>query len=390
MKIVCVGGGPAGLYFSILMKLWNPANEVIVFERNKEGVTHGWGVTMERRFLNTLAGLDAESAAEIAVRSVRWCEQAVEIHGRREVNRGNGDAYGVSRQRFVDTLAARAGGLGVAIRYEQDIRETSQLPEADLILAADGVSSQLRGSRAEFRTRVTEGRNKYIWLGTGKAWDAFNFFFVPTEAGWIWAHAYPHEPMTSTFIAECEERTWAGLGFDDASPSRTCDMLEQIFADHLEGRRLWAQFPDGVDARWLNFRTVSNERWHHGNLVLAGDSAHTAHFTVGLGTTLALQDVIALAGQLRQAGCRTPDGISAALAAYQDQRRAELQSHATEAERSALWFENVPRYAGLSPRQFAAVLHARRAPLLPKLPPRLFCLLNDLRRRGAVVQAARG
>ena len=296
----------------------------------------------------------------------------------------------MSRQRFVDILAARAGGLGVEIRYEQDIRDTSQLPEADLILAADGVSSQLRGSRAQFGTRVTEGRNKYIWLGTGKVWDAFNFFFVPTEAGWIWAHAYPHEPMTSTFIAECEERTWAALGFDNASPSRTCDMLEQIFADHLDGRRLWTQFPDGMDARWLNFRTVSNERWYHGNVVLAGDSAHTAHFSVGLGTTLALQDVIALAGQLRRAGSITADGISAALAAYQEQRQAELRSHATEAQRSALWFENVPRYTDLSPRQFAAVLHARRAPLLPKLPPRLFCLLHDLRQRSSVVNTVRG
>ena len=225
MRIVCVGGGPAGLYFSILMKLWNPANSVIVFERNKEGVTHGWGVTMERQFLGRLAGLDAESAAEIAVRAVGWDEQAVEIHGSREVNRDNGDATGVSRQRFVDILAARAVGLGVEIRYEQDIRDPSQLPEADLILAADGVSSQLRGSLGQFGTRVAEGRNKYIWLGTGKVWDAFNFFFVPTKAGWIWAHAYPHEPMTSTFIAECEERTWAALGFDDASPSRTLSLI---------------------------------------------------------------------------------------------------------------------------------------------------------------------
>ena len=358
---------------------------VIVFERNKEGVTHGWGVTMEREFLNTLAGLDAESAAEIAGHAVTWDEQAVEIYGRREVNRDNGDAHGVSRQRFVDVLAARAVRLGVEIRYEQEIRDISQLPEADLVLAADGVSSQLRGRQAHFGTQVTEGRNKYIWLGTGKTWNAFNFFFVPTEAGWIWAHAYPHEPMTSTFIAECEERTWAALGFGAASPSRTCDLLEQVFADHLDGRRLWAQFPDGVDARWLNFRTVSNERWYHGNVVLAGDSAHTAHFTVGLGTTLALQDVIALAGQLRRAGSRTAGGISAALAAYQDQRQAELRSHATDARRSALWFENVPRYADLSPRQFAAVLHARRARQLPKLPPRLFCLLNELRRRSSAV-----
>jgi 2-polyprenyl-6-methoxyphenol hydroxylase-like FAD-dependent oxidoreductase len=371
------------------MKLWNPANEVIVFERNKKGDTHGWGVTVEGPFLNRLAGLDAESAAEIAARSVSWREQAVEIYGGREVNRDNGTAYGVSRQRFVDILAARAGGLGVEIRYEQDIRDTSQLPEADLILAADGVSSQLRASSAQFRTRVTEGQNKYIWLGTGKVWDAFNFFFVPTEAGWIWAHAYPHELMTSTFIVECEERTWAALGFGDASPSRTCDMLEQIFADQLEGRRLWTQFPDGMDARWLNFRTVSNERWYHGNVVLAGDCAHTAHFTVGLGTTLALQDVIALADQLRRADDLAGDGMSAALTAYQEGRQAELQSHATDAQRSAQWFENVPRYADLSARQFAAVLHARRAPLLPKLPPRLFCLLNDLRQRSSAVNWVR-
>jgi len=374
------------------MKLQDPANDVIVVERNKEGVTHGWGVVMERRFLATLAELDAESAAEIAARSVRWREQVVCIHGGREVNRDNGDTYGVSRQKFVDILAARASALGVDIRYERDVTGTAELPGADLIVAADGVSSQLRSAHAQFCTRVTDGRNKYIWLGTGTAWDAFNFFFVPTKAGWIWAHAYPHEPTTSTFIAECAESTWAALGFGNASPSRTCDMLEEIFADHLDGRRLWAQFPDGMDARWLNFRTMSNERWHHGNVVLAGDSAHTAHFSVGLGTTLALQDVIALAGQLRRADNLADGGLSAALTAYQQQRQAELRLHAIEAQRSALWFENVPRYAGLSPRQFATVLHARRAAHLPKLPPRLFCLLQNLRLRsgpgaGAAQQA---
>ena len=195
MRFVCVGGGPAGLYFSILMKLWDPTNDVIVFERNKEGVTHGWGVTMERRFLARLAQFDAESAAEIAARAVRWQEQVVWIHGGREVSRDNGDAYGVSRQKFVDILAARASGLGVDIRYEHDVTGTAELPDADLIVAADGVSSQVRGARAQFCTRVTDGRNKYIWLGTGTQWDAFNFFFVPTEAGWLVGPAYPHEPI---------------------------------------------------------------------------------------------------------------------------------------------------------------------------------------------------
>ena len=165
-------------------------------------------------------------------------------------------------------------------------------------------------------------------------------------------------------------------------------MLEEIFADHLDGRRLWAQFPDGMDARWLNFRTVSNERWYHGNVALAGDSAHTAHFTVGLGTTLALQDVIALAGQLRRAGKHTADGSAPP---WRPTRAASGGPAVARdsAQRSAMWFENVPRYTDLSSRHFATVLHARRAPLLPKLPPRLFCLLNDIRQRSGALSTVR-
>jgi 2-polyprenyl-6-methoxyphenol hydroxylase-like FAD-dependent oxidoreductase len=222
----------------------------------------------------------------------------------------------------------------------------------------------------------------------------FQFFFQPTEAGWIWAYAYQHEPRASTIIIECSPDTWAGLGFDRCSPAQWRDRLEAIFAEHLGGHRLRAQFPDGTEARWLTFRTVSNERWHHGNIVLAGDSAYTAHFSVGLGTTLALQDVIALAGQLRSAGYpAVREGgqarLSAALAAYEARRRAELSFHATEARRSARWFENVPRYTRLPPEQFARVLHARRAPLLPVLPPRVFCLLDDARKRFAMLDRLR-
>jgi anthraniloyl-CoA monooxygenase len=382
MRIACVGAGPAGLYFSLLMKLWDPANDITVFERNKEGVTHGWGVTMEQKFLAVLAECDAESGREIEWRSTRWRDQVVCFDGGREVYHGNGDAHGVSRQRLVNILARRARQLGVDIRYEQEIRDQSELAPADLIVAADGVSSQLRG-RAEFGTTITEGRNKYVWLGTGKAFDSFHFFFEPTEAGWIWAYAYQHDPTASTFVVECERRTWTGLGFDTCSPTRLLERLEQIFAESLAGRRLWTQFTDGADAPWLNFRTVSNERWHHGNVVLVGDSAHTAHFSIGLGTTLALQDVIVLAAQLQRVGNHTPAGLTAALQAYQDQRRAELRGHLTEAQRSARWFENLSRYDGLTPRQFATALHARRAPLLPKLPPRLFCHLHDVRQHFA-------
>lgn len=382
MRIVCVGGGPAGLYFSVLMKLWDPASDVVVLERNKEGATQGWGVTMERGFLSKLAELDAESAEEIEWRSVQWHDQVVCISGSREASRENGDAHGVSRQRFMDILAARARRLGVNIHYEHDVRDTSALRAADLIVAADGANSQIRVGHHEFGTTVTEGRNKHIWLGTGKVFGSFNFFFESTDAGWIWAYAYQHEPRASTFVVECEPQTWTGLGFDSCSPTRALGRLEGIFSGHLDGHRLWSQFPDGTDARWRNFRTVSNQRWHHGKVVLVGDSAHTAHFSAGLGTTLAMQDAITLADQLRQAGDRSASGgpayLTAALAAYQARRQAELRSHGARAQRSAQWFENVTRYTDLTPSEFATALHARRAPLLPRLPPRLFCQLHDI------------
>ncbi|HEX3512571.1 MAG TPA: FAD-dependent monooxygenase, partial [Trebonia sp.] len=312
---------------------------------------------MEQGFLARLAELDAHSAEEIQWRSVHWRNQAVSFGGEREVSEENGDAHAVSRQRCIDILATRARQLGVSIRYEHDVHGKPGLPAADLIVAADGADSQLRAGRREFGTTVAEGRNKHIWLGTGKLFDSFNFFFEPTEAGWIWAYAYQHEPLASTFIVECEPRTWSGLGFDNCSPTRALGRLEEIFSGHLDGHRLWSQFAGGVDARWQNFRTVSNRRWHCGNVVLVGDSAHTAHFSGGLGTTLAIGDAIALAAQLRRVGHRAAGdgagGLTVALTAYERQRRAELRRHAAEAQRSAAWFENVPRYADLTPHQFA-------------------------------------
>ncbi len=369
------------------MKLWDPASDVVVFERGKEGATPGWGVTMEQEFLARLAQLDPESAEEIEWRSTRWQDQVVCFGGGRAAVREEGDARAIGRQRFVDIIATRARQLGVEIRYEHAVSGESELSGADLILAADGVDSRLRAGRPEFGSTVTEARNKHIWLGTGLVFDSFNFFFERTEAGWIWAYAYQHEPRASTFIVECEPSTWSGLGFDNCSPTRALGLLEEVFAAHLDGHRLWSQFPDGTDASWRNFRTVSNERWHSGKVVLAGDSAHTAHFSAGLGTTLALEDVIALAAQLRRTGYRPgggPADLAPAFTAYQRQRRAELRSHAARARRGAAWFENVPRYAGLTPRQFAALLHARHALLLQKLPPRMSGRLQDIRQRAGL------
>jgi 2-polyprenyl-6-methoxyphenol hydroxylase-like FAD-dependent oxidoreductase len=388
VRIACAGGGPAGLYFAVLMKLWQPESDVTVFERNAAGVTHGWGVIWERRFLDRLAQLDAESAAEIERNSTRWRDQVINFRGVRDVNDGNKGTNAISRQRFVDILAARASRLGVDIRYSHEIRDAAELPDADLIVAADGVNSLLRDARrAGFGTSIRTGRNKYTWLGTSKAYESFSFFFEQTEAGWIWAHAYQHEPTASTFIVECTPATWAGLGFDQGQASMALDRLEEIFGKHLDGHRLTSRFPDGTEARWQNFRTVRNERWHDGRVALAGDSAHTAHFSVGLGTTLAIDDVIALAEQLRKAGTR--GDLEPALAAYQQQRQSELRVHAIMADRSEAWFENLPRYAALPPSEFAAVLHARRAPLLPYLPPRVFVQLSRARERFPAVDALR-
>jgi 2-polyprenyl-6-methoxyphenol hydroxylase-like FAD-dependent oxidoreductase len=251
------------------------------------------------------------------------------------------------------------------VRFEAEVEDLAQLEGHDLVVAADGVNSRLRRAHPDsFGTRIDTGRNRYMWLGTTKVFDAFTFAFVRTPAGWIWCHAYGFDATASTFIVECSPETWAGLSFGQLGLEDSIARLEELFAPQLDGHRLVAQGPDRERAPWLSFRTVTNQRWRSGNLVLAGDAAHTTHFTIGSGTKLAVEDAIGLAAALGASG-----DIGSALAAYERDRKAALLLLQREARNSAGWFEHLPRYIDRGAPQFAALLQHRRSQLLTRMSP---------------------
>jgi 2-polyprenyl-6-methoxyphenol hydroxylase-like FAD-dependent oxidoreductase len=363
MKVVCAGGGPAGLYLSILLKLHDPGHDVTVLERGKADSAAGWGVTFGAPLLDRLADHDITSAKSIRDAAFAWRDQVIHIRGKQVVAIGDG-AYNITRHRLVTILAERARQLGIRIEYNREVLSISELPDADLIVAADGMSSRVRRDVDGFFTSEVACRNKYIWLGTDKVFNDFNFLFEHTDSGWIWAHVYGLDTQLSTFVVECPPQTWTGLGFDAMSTDDALRVLEKIFSDHLSGSRLVGDFPDGSEARWLNFRAISNKRWHDGNVVLIGDSAHTTHFSTGMGTTLAIEDAIVLAESLREHA-----DVEQALLAYERRRQADLMPVFAEARCSANWLEGISRYIGRPPQQFALLLYARRSPLIAVLPP---------------------
>ncbi|WP_223638705.1 FAD-dependent monooxygenase [Corallococcus sp. EGB] len=356
MKMVCVGGGPAGLYFSILAKLSNPKHDITVVERNPPGVTYGWGVVFWDDLLDDLYRNDPVSARRIAEAAARWDTQEIYLRGRHATHIG-GYGFALGRDRLLDILVRRATGLGVDVRFEQDGTDLSAHMDADLVVACDGVNSRLRQRHAQhFQTHVEEGRNKYLWLGTDKVFDAFTFAFEETPAGWIWFHGYRFNNATSTCIVECQEATWKKLGFDTLGPDATIRKLEGIFHSRLQGKSLLNQSKGMGRASWLNFKRVTNARWHHDNVVLMGDAAHTTHFSIGSGTKLAMQDAIGLARQLRA----HPVNLPAALEAYDKERREALMGIQLAARSSAEWFENVPDHVNQDAMSFAHSLLSRR------------------------------
>lgn len=384
MRIACVGGGPAGLYFALSMKLRDPRHDITVFERNPAGSAHGWGVTFGDELLAELRTSDPLSAREIGQAAFRQVGQVVDIDGRR-VPRPGGCVYSINRQRLLDILAERAQGLRVRIKFGQDVMAASQLPEADLIVACDGVNSRIRLQDGGFGTEVRVGGNKYIWLGTHKVFESFTYAFVRTDSGWVWAYGYGIDAESSTFIVECSARTWTGLGFDTMAPRDGLRLLGKLFERHLDDHELIGQARGGCDAGWLNFRTVTNRRWYSGNVVLTGDAAHTTHFTIGSGTTLAIEDAIALAGELRR-----DRPVQQALRCYERQRQGALARPRSDASFSSRWFENISRYTGLRPHEFSALLHGRRSPLLPYLPPQLYYRLHHATQEVAALREFRG
>ncbi len=355
MHIACIGGGPAGLTFAISMKLRDPGCDVVVFERNDPGDTFGWGVVFSDQTMENLRANDPMSADAIEAGFAHWDDIDVHIRGQTITSSGHG-FVGIGRKRLLNILQDRARELGVRLEFRSEIEvDPSLLSQYDLVIASDGANSNWRTAWADhFGVDIDVRRNKYIWLGADKAFEAFTFAFEETEHGWIWAHAYKFEPNASTFIVECSEATWRAFGFDKMGQDETCRAAERLFAKYLDGATLATNAKHLSGSAWLNFPRIVCNTWHRGNLILMGDAAHTAHFSIGSGTKLALEDAIKLADVLHGG-----KPIDEALSDYHAERQVEVLKLQNAARNSTEWFENVERYAQLDPLQFTYSLLTR-------------------------------
>jgi len=352
-RVAIVGGGPAGLYTAILLKKANPAHRVSVYERNQQGDTFGWGVVFSNQTLENLAAADPESYGDITASFARWDDIDIHFRGVTITSGGHGFA-GIARKRLLDILHTRAAEVGADLQFGCEVTDDATL-EADVVVAADGVSSALRRKHAAFMHPDLDARHaKYVWLGTTRRFDAFTFIIVENEHGVFQAHAYRFDATTSAFIVECDEASWRAAGLDRMDAAQTVVACERMFAPWLQGHRLLHNAAHQVASPWTSFVRVSNEHWYHGNVVLIGDAAHTAHFSIGSGTKLAMEDAIGLVRALE-----SRDGLLDAFQAYQRDRHTEAIRLQNAARNSMEWFEHVKRYVTLPPEQFAYSLLTR-------------------------------
>ena len=348
MKIACLGGGPAGLYFAISMKLRNASHDITVIERNRADDTFGWGVVLSDETLVNLKNNDPVSAEAIQGCFAYWDDIALVHRGERLVSSGHGFC-GIGRRQLLGLLQERAISLDIKLEFETEIDDIEALCEQhDLVVAADGVNSRVRAHfGTHFRPEIDRRACKFVWLGTHQKFnDAFTFIFEETEHGWVWAHAYQFDSDTATFIVECSEATWEAWGFESMSQDESIAACERIFAAHLDGKGLMSNARHLRGSAWLNFNRVLCETWFHRNVVLLGDSSATAHFSIGSGTKLALESAIALADLIN-----SEDRLEAAFTRYQEDRRLDVLKLQSAARNSTEWFEDVERYLHLDPVQ---------------------------------------
>jgi anthraniloyl-CoA monooxygenase len=357
MKVLCLGGGPAGLYFAISMKLRDPSHQVTVMERNRSDDTFGWGVVLSDDAMARMKKNDPQSYEAIKGSFAYWDDIAVVHEGERIVSGGHGFA-GIGRMKMLLILQARARELGVDLQFQSEFKTAEDYrKDYDLVVATDGINSLVRKEYADvFKPDIDQRLVKFIWLGTHQKFDdAFTFIFEETEWGWFWAHVYQFDNDTATFIVDCMPETWDKAGFADMSKEETVATCQRIFAKHLGGHDLMSNANHlRGSAVWMQFPRVLCERWYNGNVVLMGDAAATGHYSIGSGSRLAFDSAIALADYLH-----SEPTMEGAFQRYQDERRVEVLRLQSAARNSLEWFERVERYLDMAPMQFAYSLLTR-------------------------------